>query len=578
MTYLDYIANKIQPKSFAYLDDLIKKGNGKIKLKYNIRMNEDEKSRFENGILIDRDCIIDGRGHSIDAKRQGRIFRLENGEITLKNLTLKNGYAQEEMNGGAIRNARTAKTTLYSVKLVENEASYNGGAIINRGEMRIINTSFNNNKAEFEGGGAIYNKKHGRIELRDCIFHENESQYDGGAISSNGFLKANAIECKDNKTWWPGGAIKNNKDGTMEILSSAIIKNKSRRHGGAISNRGSLAIIGTKISENSSKKHGGAIFNHAGGSVNASNCEISKNSSKLDGGAIFNRNGEIYLIHTKIHANACRGKGGGIWAEKNMRVKFDNCKLSENTPDDAHYVHMPSNRNRNPIPFTKCDTYTNPRSLQDIYNLIHSGYTNINLDSDIYITSSDFRHFSAGVKLGDVTIDGCGHTIDGDEWVRPFAVYGHAILKNITFKNCGILQIHGGAVENMGECEIINCKFIECESRFGGAVSNFSRLKIKDSLFAKNRARNSGGAIHNERIALIESSEFESNNSDLFGGGINNEYRLTIRDSYVHDNRAGRRGGGINNFHVLDESNNTFKNNRSSIGEEHICNHFGTGR
>ena len=112
-------------KNFTYLDQLIHNGQKEIQLKEDIILEEGEEDKFIYGITIDEnDIIIDGNGHTIDAKGD-KIFNLTGNNITIKNIKIVNGYSND------------------------------GGAISNSGTLNITNTTFNNNMAENDGG-AIY--------------------------------------------------------------------------------------------------------------------------------------------------------------------------------------------------------------------------------------------------------------------------------------------------------------------------------------------------------------------------------------------------------------------------------------
>ncbi|RAP51646.1 MAG: hypothetical protein BZ137_09790 [Methanosphaera sp. rholeuAM130] len=85
-------------------------------------LEEGEDDENPEGILIDiDDIIIDGNGHTIDAQKVTRIFK-----ITGKNITLKNGYTQK------------------------NTEKRGGGAIYNeKGEITIQNSTLNNNTTKY---------------------------------------------------------------------------------------------------------------------------------------------------------------------------------------------------------------------------------------------------------------------------------------------------------------------------------------------------------------------------------------------------------------------------------------------
>ena len=71
-------------------------------------------------------------------------------------------------------------------------------------------------------------------------------------------------------------------------------------------------------------------------------------------------------------------------------------------------------------------------------NLIHSGFAEIMLKSDIILAEGEESIYGEGIKLDmeNLTIDGNGHTIDAKSLVGIFHSNSKGItLRNITFKN-----------------------------------------------------------------------------------------------------------------------------------------------
>ena len=178
-------------KNFKYLDDLIHSGVKEIVLDSNIVLGDGEeeyygyKSDFDDnnhscGIKIDvDDLIIDGNGHTIDAKEKSGVFMFTGSNIIIKNITIKNSvYSIENYNGfvtmintcftnnlgfgGALFN-HCGELTIMTCKFIDNEARRDGGAILNRGEIKIIDSLFKGNDA-YHWGGSIEN--HGKLDIK----------------------------------------------------------------------------------------------------------------------------------------------------------------------------------------------------------------------------------------------------------------------------------------------------------------------------------------------------------------------------------------------------------------------------
>ena len=219
-------------KNFKYLDDLIHSGVKEIVLDSNIVLGDGEeeyygyKSDFDDnnhscGIKIDvDDLIIDGNGHTIDAKEKSGVFMFTGSNIIIKNITIKNSvYSIENYNGfvtmintcftnnlgfgGALFN-HCGELTIMTCKFIDNEARRDGGAILNRGEIKIIDSLFKGNDA-YHWGGSIEN--HGKLDIKKSTFLNNFADYDGGAICNTGNLSICSSTFSNNVSGKNGGAI-----------------------------------------------------------------------------------------------------------------------------------------------------------------------------------------------------------------------------------------------------------------------------------------------------------------------------------------------------------------------------------
>ena len=70
---------------FSQLSHYVKSDN------YIILNGDITRSPSNSDLSIEKNVTIDGNGHTINANNLGRIFSIYGGELTLKNLKLKNG-------------------------------------------------------------------------------------------------------------------------------------------------------------------------------------------------------------------------------------------------------------------------------------------------------------------------------------------------------------------------------------------------------------------------------------------------------------------------------------------------------
>lgn len=159
----------------------------------------------KNGLpSIGSPIIIIGNGAVIerDSASKFRFFEVrEYGNLTLDNVTLRNGNAgqysqggsQYDANGGAILNS--GQLTLLNSILENNYSDERGGAIYHDGrQLTIRNTTFRNNPVSISSSGAAV-AAHGPVTIEDSLFENHTTTYsvvyvtDGdGEISGTRFI------------------------------------------------------------------------------------------------------------------------------------------------------------------------------------------------------------------------------------------------------------------------------------------------------------------------------------------------------------------------------------------------------
>lgn len=133
--------------------------------------------------LVDMyDLTIDGNGKTLDGKSTARIFYINYGSVTLKNIILKNGNAKD---GGAIK-VDGADLIIVNSSFIKNNAPkyYNGGALfIFESNVNITKSTFDSNTAYFSGGAICFES--GKLIIDNAKFNNNSAGDCGGAISQD---------------------------------------------------------------------------------------------------------------------------------------------------------------------------------------------------------------------------------------------------------------------------------------------------------------------------------------------------------------------------------------------------------
>ena len=580
-------------ETFTDLQNAIDLVDGILTLDSDIAMTDDEAAGFVNGVAINKDIVIDGKGHTISAEDLGRIFSIGEGfTVTLTNATLINGKADK---GGAIYN--DGSLTLSDVKLSDNAADSYGGAVFNNGHLVVGNSVFDSNdivnrgSASVDyGGAAIYNWYDGTLTVSGSNFTNNIKNYKNG----------------DRLV----GAVATIGDAT---ISDSCFVNNAGRWGGAISASGyliagddvnTLTVSGSTFKENGGL-YGAGIF-VAGSDFTVSDCVFDKNTAfgkgnmtpnnnngaaivvtdtgkditgaitgsnftnnkAQYGGAIYICEGNIAISDSLFENNSADVEGGAIdidSAINNPVVTVENSKFVNNTPQAIHNfkeLHL------------GIETFTD---LQNAIGLVDGILT---LDSDIAMTDDEAANFVNGVIINkNIRIDGKGHTIDAKNLGRIFEIDGGfaVTLTNVTLTN-GNATV-GGAIYNFGNLDLVYVNFVNNTAKYGGAIMNYAYgLVLDDSTFTNNTAK-IGGAIYNSADCFVVGNSTFVNNTATSNGGVIFNYGIGFvvgNSTFVNNSAADGAGAIMNGGRGFVVGNSTFVNNTATSKGGAIYN-YGIG-
>ena len=496
-------------ENFTDLQNAIGLVTGTLTLNQNVVMTDDEAANFVNGVVINKNIVIDGKGHTIDAKNLGRIFSIGEGfTVTLTNATLINGKADK---GGAIYN--DGSLTLSDVKLSDNAADSYGGAVFNNGNLVVSDSVFDSNdivnrgSASVDyGGAAIYNWKEGTLKVTNSNFTNN---------------------------------IKNYKNGDNLV--------------GAITTIGNATVSGSNFVNNSGRW---------GGAISATGAELRKNSSTLTvSNTIFRDNaalyaGAVYIWGSNYNIADCVFDNNTAFGKGNMTPNNNN--------GGALVVSQVSKFNE-PITGTISGSkFTNNKAQYGGAAYFNKGF--------VTITDSVFENNIATAEGGAVgfsraSVKDLVVSINNSSFVGNKAPVAGAIFTNVDSKitNSNFTKntaSKGGAVlnENGAKLTVDNSTFKDnAADSYGGAVLNNGELIVTNSVFDANDILNrgsagvdhGGAAIYNWENAKLDisKSNFTNNiknyvNGDRLVGAVTTIGNATIRDSYFVNN-SGRWGGAL---------------------------------
>ena len=189
----DSIVDNSRSKSFTDLNNLINDfNNSEIILEDDYVYQDKFDENFTRGIFINKQMVINGNNHIIDAQNKSGIFNIKADNVIIKNIIFMNANGQNSISyfpmhldghdgyNGVVYYSNNFHDTYYEVM---HSLSVKGGAIYCGGvNLKIINSSFVNNFAS--RGGGIYIEGD-NAQLINLLFINNTSE-EGGAIFNSG--------------------------------------------------------------------------------------------------------------------------------------------------------------------------------------------------------------------------------------------------------------------------------------------------------------------------------------------------------------------------------------------------------
>ena len=519
---------KTEGPNFTFLESLINSGEKNIKLDSDIILDDDEASEYEYGIEISSDdIVIDGNGHTIDARGKARIFRIAS-PVTIKNITLINGYCKDD-----------------------------GGAIYGWNSLNLINVHFTGNHSD-DSGGAVGNRED--LNIRDCLFENNSSNEYGGALLStfDSDLNIDNCEFKNNHSQSKGGAIHNINKMT---LTNSILKNNTSPIGGAINSISTEAeITDTQFSENHSEGRGCDFYQELG-DIKFKNVSFSS----------FKR----MSVHSEKYQSF----------DNVYHIEFDDCRFNSSAFDE--FMEKLNNSRRNFTYLDKLLKYYDGEIILDSDIVLDESEISefekgIQIDVQGTVLNGNGHSIDARGKLRIFYVDQ-PFTLknitlkNGYDRNSGGAIYNNndLLLEEVTFIkntsgnwggaiadqsiiNTGTKMISCNFYENegvSGSCifepsgplEVVNCRF-ERNTGYNGIIDTLyddTEVVIKDSVFHENSLRNSG-VIYNSSKTKIFNCIF-SQNSALTGGAIENIKEITVIKSQFRENTSEEKGGAVYN-------------------------------
>ncbi|WP_405305551.1 Ig-like domain repeat protein [Methanobrevibacter sp.] len=298
--------------TFTDLANDIANADGELNLTQNYVYDPSKDSRYKNGIDINKQILINGKGFVINGKEQASAFNVAQSGVTLKNIKFKNC-----------------------------NCSSTGGAIVwNGANGNILYCSFVNCHTPLSGGAVYWTGIDGN--LIDCDFVDCYSN-NGGAVywdGNNGnildsdfencycYSYANITVSSSTSSRSTGGAIYWN--GNNGKLINSNFKNCYSSNNVYIS----FSTTNTGTVSSSSNSFGGAVSWY-GDNGNMTNCNFE--NSHVSSSSYCNSYGYSTASNTNSYSN-CYG-GSVFWNGNDGNMVNCNFKTSYGTSDSYGYSY-----------------------------------------------------------------------------------------------------------------------------------------------------------------------------------------------------------------------------------------------
>ncbi len=478
---------------------------------------------------------IEGGGHTISGAGKYRIFDVNGGNLTVKNITLAEAKADFS---SAIRARDGARVTVSNVDFEGNTAD-SGGAIGSHGDGVVLS-------------------------VRDSSFLDNSAD-DGGAITvSGGSVDISRSKFSENRAARRGGAIFAVR-GTLDVQNSVFIENIAKSGGGVYVGGGSATLTHVTILAGNYPANSGEGVHKQFGALRLRNSIIAGNWEASDdcSGDLEEASGNLikdWSCGAELGGNPNLGYIGGLAPldgspaldAGDRRYCLASDIIGTRRPhgggcDIGAYESTTAIPGPTPIPVCKLSDRIKSANSNTAVGVCPAGTSH-----DVITLTGDLVLKAALPPItGTITIEGGGHTISGNRKNRIFHVDGGRLtINNLTLENGFSLQRGGAILAERGELTVNNSRFFGNTGESGGAIATLvgnRNLIINNSSFEKNRGSAYGGALHVlSGPATITNSSFVGNSAGAIGGAIyfDSNHAAAISNSTFSGGRA-LNGGAV---------------------------------
>ncbi|AQQ72429.1 Polymorphic membrane protein 20 [Limihaloglobus sulfuriphilus] len=280
---------------------------------------------------------IVGRGQdisTIDAQGNSRAIHIYNqAEVNLSGLNIINGQA--DFGGGIL--IESGSLNLTDSFVASNNAISGGGNYAEVGTVSISDCNFSSNYADL--GGGIYMAA-GSLQLNNSSITGHSGESGAGVFVESGTAQLTDCDISHNSASYSGGGLYA-QSGEITLRKTDFLRNSAESGGGVYSEAGTIVTHNSFIQGNTSTFGGGLCAE--GGSAFYYNTVFAGNESVDSGGAIYVNTSQVDLFNVSVAGNSAGTDGGGVFINTDGSVALYNSIFADNNAPGGKNIYDLSN-------------------------------------------------------------------------------------------------------------------------------------------------------------------------------------------------------------------------------------------
>ena len=482
--------------TFTDLANEITNANGTLYLTKNYVYSSDDL-KYANGIIIDKELTINGKGFTINGNNQARTFQIAASDVVLNNITFKNNLIDGKSGGAVLWGG--ANGVLSDCSFLDCSANF-GGAIYWSGVNGVLSdSSFVNCSVSEKSGGAIY--------------------WSGvnGVLSDSSFVNCVAGY---------GGAVYIDSKGSDDVLSNCSFMNCSATYSTAVHLNCANAVL-----SNCSFMNAGIQFSSNGIDSALSGCTF------VNGGILwYGANGTLSNCSFKGGSNRWSGADGKLYD-----CTFVNCSSYDagailwtsvcGALYDCSFIDCSASRDGGAIHWDGADgklyncSFVNSNAGRYGGAVLWGGANGVLFDCSFVnssITHKWLDAFGGAVYWSgaDGKLYDCSIVNSSDSAIHWSGIRG--ALYGCSFVNCHADESGGAVYWTHDNGKLYNCSFVNSHAEYGGAVlwDGFNGILYNNS-FVNSHAGEYGGAVYwGSANGALSNCSFVNSHAGEYGGAV----------------------------------------------------------